>query len=257
MLPISSLISWLDQQLEPSRFADYCPNGLQVQATETVSHVVTGVTASLALIDKAIELKADAILVHHGYFWRNEDPTLRGQKLNRIRALLDHNINLIAYHLPLDAHPTLGNNAQLARQIGIEPLRNAAGQPMTCGPNDLIWLGRLADPEITAIELAENIHRKLNRQPIVVGTEDQPAGLIAWCTGGAQGMHEAALAFGAQTYITGEISEPNAHLARETGTVFISAGHHATERYGIQALGNAIRAQLAIKVTFVDLDNPA
>lgn len=257
MIETNKLVAWLNQKLEPGKFTDYCPNGLQIQGKDRVSHIVTGVTASLALIEKAKDLKADAILVHHGYFWRNEDPTIRGQRLNRIRMLLQSDINLIAYHLPLDAHPVLGNNAQLARRLGLKPMFDAQGQPMTCGPSGLVWLGHAEPSEITTRELAQRISGQLNREPVLIGNDDTRVGVIAWCTGGAQGMHEAALAAGAQTYLTGEISEPNAHLARETGTTFISAGHHATERYGVKALGEAIEKELQIKVTFVDIDNPA
>jgi len=257
MIETSKLVAWLDQTLEPEKFTDYCPNGLQIQGKGQISHIVTGVTASLALIEKARELNADAILVHHGYFWRNENPTLQGQRLKRIRALLESDINLIAYHLPLDAHPIFGNNAQLAKQLGLNPLRDAQGAPVTCGPGSLVWLGHPEVTEQSVRELAGRIQTQLARHPVVVGDFEAKAGLVAWCTGGAQSMQEAAIAAGAQTYVTGEISEPNAHIARETGTTFISAGHHATERYGVRALGEEIARQLDVKVTFVDLDNPA
>lgn len=257
MIETSKLVAWLDQTLEPGKFTDYCPNGLQIQGKSQISHIVTGVTASLDLINKARELRADAILVHHGYFWRNEDPTLRGQRLKRIRTLLESDINLIAYHLPLDAHPVLGNNAQLAQQLGLKPLRDAQGMPVTCGPGNLVWLGHTQPPDQSVRDLAARIRIQLERQPVVVGADEAKAGLVAWCTGGAQGMQEAAIAAGAQTYITGEISEPNAHIARETGTTFISAGHHATERYGVRAAGEEIARRFDVKVSFVDLDNPA
>jgi len=253
-----TLLKWLDQTLEPGRINDYCPNGLQVQGKKEIRHIVTGVTASLALINKAIDMQADAILVHHGYFWKNEDPTIRGTRYERIKQLIKHDINLFAYHLPLDIHPILGNNARLGLTLGLKPMLDETGQPRTCGSNGLIWLGMTTPEDMSISELATHIETRLGRQPIVVsGAENAKAGVVAWCTGGAQSMFETALAAGAQTYITGEISEPCAHLARETGTTFISAGHHATERYGIEALGQALSLALDVDVTFVDIDNPA
>lgn len=252
----SEILGWLDNTLQPLPFADYCPNGWQVQGKERVKQMVTGVTASLALIDAAIETGADAILVHHGWFWRGEDPTIRGQRRTRLARLLAHDINLFAYHLPLDAHPVLGNNAQLARQLGWQVDRDAQGVPVTTGPNGLIWWGQ---PSVTCrlSDLAQQIAHQLQRTPVVVGEPDQPCRRIAWCTGGAQGMFEAAIEAGADAFITGEISEPSAHLARENGVAFISAGHHATERYGVLALGQALQTALNIPVQFIDIDNPA
>ena len=250
------LLNWLDATLQPARFADYCPNGWQVQGKDRIKGVVTGVTASLALIDAAIETGADAILVHHGWFWRGEDLTIRGQRRQRLARLLGHDINLFAYHLPLDAHPVLGNNAQLALQLDWQVDRDAEGAPITTGPNGLIWWGRPSG-ECQLADLSAHITHKLQRTPIVVGQPDQPCRRIAWCTGGAQGMFEAAIDAGADVFITGEISEPNAHLAKENGVAFISAGHHATERYGILALGQALQAALDVPVQFVDIDNPA
>jgi len=250
------LIRWLDETLCPSTFADYCPNGLQVQGTDHVKQIVTGVTASLALIDAAIDVGADALLVHHGWFWRGEDPTVRGQRRARLARLLAHDINLIAYHLPLDAHPVLGNNAQLARELGWVVDRDSQGAPITTGANGLIWWGQpQADCRLSAF--SAQIAQKLRRAPIVVGEPDQPCRRIAWCTGGAQGMFESAIEAGADVFITGEISEPCAHLARENGVAFISAGHHATERYGVMALGHALQTALDIPVRFIDIDNPA
>lgn len=257
MISITELTDWLDRTLEPQKFSDYCPNGLQVQGRADIGHIVTGVTASLALISRAVELQADAILVHHGWFWRNEDPTIRGVRYQRIRQLIESEINLLAYHLPLDAHPVLGNNAQLAIKLGLMPERDDFGAPRTCGPNGLVWLGQPQSPHQTLANLVSTVERELHRKPVWVGDPQGLTGKVAWCTGAAQGMFEAAIAAGANTFITGEISEPNAHLARETGAAFISAGHHATERYGVKALGEAVEQALGVKVTFVDIDNPA
>jgi dinuclear metal center YbgI/SA1388 family protein len=229
---------------------------LQVEGRVRIAKVVTGVTASLALIEAAIECGADTILVHHGWFWRGEDPTVRGQRKKRLAKLLANDINLFAYHLPLDAHPTFGNNAQLGQRLGLVVDRNDDGCVVTAGNSGLIWLGR---PKVACnlSGLSETIARELGRKPIVIGDPTQPCTRVAWCTGAAQGMFEHALEAGADVYITGEISEPNMHLAREMGVAFISAGHHATERYGVKALGDELAKAFGIDVTFIDLDNPA
>jgi dinuclear metal center YbgI/SA1388 family protein len=259
------LCAWIDSTLNAAAFSDYCPNGLQVEGKATVSHIIAGVTASQALIDLAAQRGADAILVHHGWFWKGEDPRVLGTRKKRLASLLAKDINLIAYHLPLDAHPLLGNNAQLARILGLSP--NAQSRPETAadasaspafqstGPNNLIWLGHMSGAS-TLGEVASKVERALGRHPLVIGDPGLPAECIAWCTGAAQGMLGEAIEAGAQIFITGEISEPTVHLARESQVGFISAGHHATERYGVQALGQAIQAKFGIKVEFVDLDNP-
>ncbi|OZI77135.1 Nif3-like dinuclear metal center hexameric protein [Bordetella genomosp. 12] len=252
---IRTLTAWLDATLQASRFKDYAPNGLQVEGKSDIAHIITGVTASEALLRAAIERGADAVLVHHGWFWRNDDPRVVGQRRRRLALVLAHDLNLIGYHLPLDAHPTLGNNAQLARVLGLEPARDDDGVPLICGKDQLIWLG--SAPGIATLgELAARIAQRLGRTPLCIGEAQQPVGRVAWCTGGAQGMMADAVAAGATVYITGEASEPNAHLARESGVGFISAGHHATERYGVQALGQAVADEFGIKVEFVDIDNP-
>jgi dinuclear metal center YbgI/SA1388 family protein len=254
-VPTPELARWLDQTLQPERFRDYCPNGLQVEGKATIRHIIAGVTASQALLEAAVARGADAILVHHGWFWKNEDACIRGPKRARLALALQHGLNLFAYHLPLDAHPVLGNNAQLARQLGFTVERDADGNPRTCGPDGLVWLGR-CEPPATLAELGHTICNALQREPLVVGDPQQKISRIAWCTGGAQGMMPAAVQAGAQMYLTGEASEPTYHLARETGTAFIGAGHHATERYGVAALGRAIAERFGIRVDFIDIDNP-
>lgn len=249
------LAGWLDSTLQASRFKDYCPNGLQVQGSATVRRVVTGVTASLALLKAAVDRGADTVLVHHGWFWKNENPCITGPKRDRMALALQHDLNLFAYHLPLDAHPSLGNNAQLARVLGLTPERDDQGAVLTCGPEGLIWLGS-AGYATTLGELGHSIGNALRRQPLVVGNAQQPLRRVAWCTGAAQGMMEAAVAAGADAYITGEVSEPTFHLAQETGCGFIAAGHHATERYGVKALGEAVAGEFGVEVEFVDVDNP-
>lgn len=239
----------LDDLLEAARFKDYCPNGLQVEGAPEVSRVVCGVTASLALIDAAIERGAQALLVHHGWFWRGEDGRVTGMRRVRMSRLLAHDINLFAYHLPLDAHAELGNNAQLARVLGLR----VTG---VTGDQGLLWLGEV-DQAISAGELARRFGDALGRTPLLVGGSGRPVRRIAWCTGGAQGMFEQAVAAGVDLYLSGEISEQTTHIARETGVSYIAAGHHATERYGVQALGAHLARTTGLQVDFVDIDNPA
>lgn len=239
---------YLNDLLQAARFRDYCPNGLQVQGRATVSHIVTGVTASLALIEAAIDARADAILVHHGYFWKGEDARIVGQKYARLKQLFVHEINLFAYHLPLDAHPELGNNAQLGALLGIEPKGRF-------GDDELGWIGEL--PEATTLEaFAETVAARLGRVPLVIGEAGQPVCTIGWCTGGAQGWFDAAVAAGVDVYVSGEASEQTTHLARESGVAYIGAGHHATERGGIQALGNHLAERFGVRHTFIDIPNP-
>lgn len=242
--------TYLGQTLNAAQYRDYCPNGLQVEGRDRIGRVVSGVTASLALIEAALDLNADAILVHHGYFWRGEDMRVIGTKQRRLKLLLANDINLFAYHLPLDAHSELGNNAQLARQLDLV----ATGR---FGDDNLGWIGRCNSPAVkTAADLAALIEKRLGRMPLLIGDPAQGIGDLAWCTGAAQGMLGDAIAAGASAYISGEISEPTVHLARETGTVYIAAGHHATERYGVQALGMHAAQHFGIEHRFIDIDNP-
>jgi dinuclear metal center YbgI/SA1388 family protein len=243
-----TLEQWLNNTLSTAAFNDYCPNGLQVQGKPTISHIISGVTASQALIDVAAQRAADALLVHHGWFWKGEDPRVLGTRKRRLAALLTHDINLLAFHLPLDAHPVLGNNAQLARVLGL------VAEPATTS-NGLLWFGSMPGAN-TLGQIASRVEQRLNRLPLVIGAEGLAVQRVAWCTGAAQNMLEQAIHGGAQVFITGEISEPTVHLAREAGVGFISAGHHATERYGVQALGQAIAQEFGIQVDFVDLDSP-
>lgn len=248
------LASWLAAELQVARFRDYCPNGLQVEGRPVVRHIIAAVTASEAAIRHAIDAGADGLLVHHGWFWKNEDPRVRGTRRTRLSLVLGHDLNLFAYHLPLDAHPRWGNNAQLAEVLGLAP-HLVEGVPQTAGHDGLIWLGQ-APGLATVGDLAARIAQRLRREPMLIGDPSRPVGRVAWCTGAAQGMLQDAIDAGAQTYITGEISEPTVHLARETATAFLAAGHHATERYGVQALGRAIADRFGIRVDFIDIDNP-
>lgn len=242
------LARYLDQLLETSRFKDYCPNGLQVEGRADIKCVVTGVTASAALIDAAIAANADAIVVHHGYFWRGEDARLVGTKRERVARLLAADINLFAYHLPLDAHPELGNNAQLGRRLGF--VQDGRG-----GEQDIIAFGRPASV-IPLAELGAQVSNALGRQALILGDPTRMIARIAWCSGGAQNYFEQAIAAGADAYLTGEASEPQFHLAQEAGVGFIAAGHHATERFGVQALGAHLASQFGIAHHFIDIPNP-
>jgi len=239
----------LAQCLEVARFADYGPNGLQVEGRAEVRRLVSGVTASLALIEAAADLGADAILVHHGLFWRGQDGRVTGWMKQRLAALLRHDINLFAYHLPLDAHPTLGNNAQLGAHLGLV-------SEGTFGDKALGVIGRPVDGLCSLDELAARVGSRLARPPVVAPGDGRPVRRVAWCTGGAQGWFESAIAAGADVYLTGEISEPQAHIARETGVAFLACGHHATERYGVQALGGHLAAHFGLAHQFIDIDNP-
>jgi dinuclear metal center YbgI/SA1388 family protein len=245
----NALADYLAKTLDITRFRDYCPNGLQVEGRAQIAHIVSGVTASAALVQAAIDEGADAVLVHHGYFWRGEDMRVIGQKQRRLKLLLENDINLFAYHLPLDMHAELGNNAQLARQLDVQ----ADGR---FGENDLGWLGR-ADPSLrTAGDLARQVASRLGRMPLVIGDAEQAIGRVAWCTGAAQGMLGEAIEAGASVYLSGEISEPTVHLARESGVAYLACGHHATERYGVQALGVHLAQQFGVTHRFIDIDNP-
>ncbi len=238
--------------LQPERFKDYGPNGLQVEGRAQVKRIVSGVTASLALIDAAIAQEADAIFVHHGLFWRGQDGRVVGWMRQRLQKLLAHDINLYAYHLPLDAHPTLGNNAQLGKVLGLTPQEGAGSR---FGEQDLGWLGTTVWGDSQA--LAAHIQTTLGRAVTHVAGATPAIKKVAWCTGGAQGYFEAAIAAGADVFITGEISEPQAHYAREMGVAYIACGHHASERYGAPAVAAEVAAQLGLQHLFIDIDNPA
>ena len=242
------LVSYLDRLLEPTKFKDYCPNGLQVEGRGEVGRIVAGVTASQALLDAAVARGADAVLVHHGYFWRGDDGRMTGIRRQRLGTLINHDINLLAYHLPLDAHPEFGNNAQLALGLGWLP-------EARFGEQDIAWLGTLAEPADLAT-VSGNVARLLGREPLVIGEAGRPVRRIAWCSGGAQGYFEQAIALGVDAYVSGEISEQTMHLARESGVAYIAAGHHATERGGVQALAAHLSEKFGLDCEFVDIENP-
>lgn len=242
----------LNQKLNAQAINDYAPNGLQIEGKGEVKKIITGVTASLALIEYAVQQKADALLVHHGYFWKSENPCIRGMKGKRIKDLLNNDINLYAYHLPLDIHPELGNNAKLAELLGIVDL-----QPLESSANSIPMFGKMQQP-ITAVEFSAKIEQILQRKPLIC-TENGPHLIqtIGICTGGGQGYIDLAATRGLDAFITGEVSEQTIHSAREQGLHFFAAGHHATERYGIKALGEWLAEHYDVEVEFKDIDNPA
>jgi dinuclear metal center YbgI/SA1388 family protein len=247
------LLAAYDQLLMPAQFKDYGPNGLQVEGKAHICRVVSGVTASLALIDAAIEAGADALFVHHGLFWRGQDGRVTGWMKQRLARLLAHDINLFAYHLPLDAHPVLGNNAQLALRLGVAlPDQPNEGR---FGEQSLGVLGR-CEPS-TASAFAAGVKAALGREVLMVGEPLRPVQRVALCTGGAQSYFEAAIAAGADLFVTGEISEPQAHYARESGVAYIACGHHASERFGAPAVAGHVAQCLGLEHRFIDIPNPA
>ncbi len=244
------LLQEIEQFLNVNAISDYCPNGLQVEGKAQIKRIVSGVTASQALIDAAIELQADAILVHHGYFWKGEDQRVIGMKQRRIKALLTHDINLLAYHLPLDVHPEVGNNVQLAQRLGL----TVTGSLEPGNPRSVGLIGTLNTP-LSAKDFAARIESVLSRAPLVFD-QHKPIQSVAWCTGGAQGYIEQAIAAGVDAYLTGEVSERTFHEAQENGISFFAAGHHATERYGVQALGEWLVKRFGIEHHYVECENP-
>ncbi|MGB5598738.1 Nif3-like dinuclear metal center hexameric protein [Thiothrix litoralis] len=247
-----TLETYLNKLLNIGKFRDYAPNGLQVEGRAEVTRIVTGVTASQALLDAAVEYGADAVLVHHGYFWKGESPVIRGMKKQRIATLIQHDISLLGYHLPLDAHPELGNNAQLAMLLGIRNEGVMDERELQSVGN----IGSVSEP-VSLADFGQQVATALAREPLLIAGGEHPVQRIAWCTGGAQGYIQQAFELGADTYLSGEISEHTVHFARENGIHYIAAGHHATERYGIKALGNHLAEQFGLEHRFIDINNPA
>lgn len=252
MIERTQLVSFLNAELQSDKIRDYCPNGLQVEGTNTVRKIVTGVTASQALLDAAVAAGADTVLVHHGYFWKNEPASITGIKKARLQTLLRNDINLLAYHLPLDVHPRLGNNARLGALLGAE---NISAVP-SAEPLGVLMQGQFKQP-ISLDDIAVKLKQTLGRDVLVHDAAVDDVTTVAWCTGGGQGYIEQAAEAGAQLFISGEVSEQTIHLSRELGIHFIAAGHHATERYGVKALGEYIASNFDVDVQFIDIDNPA
>lgn len=250
-MQLIELAKYLDDLLGAPELKDYCPNGLQVEGRAEVGRVLCGVTASQALLDRAVAGGYDAIVVHHGYFWRGEDARVTGIRRRRLHTLLANDISLLAYHLPLDAHPQLGNNAQLARVMGWK----AEGR---FGEQELGWIGRPGGNggPVPAERIARALAARLGRDPLLLGDGSRPVRRLAWCTGAAQGFFEQAIEAGVDLYVSGEVSEQTVHLARESGVPYLAAGHHATERYGVQAIARHLHEVLGLSADFADLPNP-
>jgi len=251
MVQIDDLVRYCNDLLEISSFKDYCPNGLQVQGQAKVTTIVSGVTANLALIDRAIEHQADVLLVHHGYFWNGESATITGMKYQRIKRLFDSGINLLAYHLPLDAHPLYGNNVQLAEQLDIA-IEGSLSQNSEPG---LLFYGKLAQA-MSAKEFARQVSQQLGRESLHINVNDRNIKTIAWCTGAAQSYISMALDLGVDAFLTGEISEQTVHIATESDIHLYAAGHHATERYGVQSLAGHLSEHFSLEHYFIDINNP-
>jgi len=251
MVPLTKLVEYTNTLLHVEDFQDYAPNGLQVEGNAEVGKIVSGVTASLALIEEAIRENADVLLVHHGYFWKGDDPCVTGMKQLRLKQLLSNNISLLSYHLPLDAHPHYGNNTQLAKKLEFK-ICGGFGHD---GKNMMALYGELSTP-MSASGLTAYIADRLGRQPLHIPGKASLINTIAWCTGAAQGYFDQAVAKGVDAYLTGEVSEQTTHIAREMGVHFFGAGHHATERYGVQALAKHLAENYDLKHKFIDIDNP-
>jgi dinuclear metal center YbgI/SA1388 family protein len=247
-MQLKELCDFCDEYLKVDDFNDYCPNGLQVEANPLVEHIVCGVTASQALIDAAVEQGADTLIVHHGYFWKGESQAITGYKARRIASLMRNDINLLAYHLPLDAHAEVGNNVQLAHVMDWQ-LSNSGGE------QGLLFEGSLVGAQ-TLSELTAELETRLETKALAIAGGDHAIRRLAWCTGAAQGFIEAAAALGVDAFVSGEISEPSFHLARELGIHYIAAGHHATERFGVQALAEEIASRFPVRQQFIDIPNP-
>ena len=247
---LPDLVEYTNNLLNINAVSDYCPNGLQIQGKNEVVNIITGVTACEELIDAAIDLKADALIVHHGYFWKGEDPVITGMKAKRIKKLIQNDISLLAYHLPLDVHGEYGNNIQLARMLDLKVTGGLDDNPVPLG-----LIGELEAPE-KAGNFAQRVGQILGRKALLIGDDNRQISSVGWCTGAAQSYIDRAVARGVDCYISGEISEQTVHIAREMGLVYLSCGHHATEKYGVQALGDHLARHFGINCQFVDIDNP-
>ncbi|MFT7185827.1 MAG: dinuclear metal center YbgI/SA1388 family protein [Pseudohongiellaceae bacterium] len=248
---LKNIVNYLDDYLDIGKIKDYCPNGLQVEGRPEIYKILGGVTASQALIDEAIRLGVDAVLVHHGYFWKGEQSQITGIKRKRLKALLENDISLLAYHLPLDVHPEVGNNIQLAKKLNF----TVTGPLEPLASKSIGLVGELSEP-MSGADFRIFVGEALSRECLHIGDEKGLIRRIAWCTGAAQSMMDKAVDLGVDAFLSGEISEPTVHTARETGVHYFSAGHHATERYGVQALGHKLEVEFDIQFQFIDIDNP-
>jgi dinuclear metal center YbgI/SA1388 family protein len=251
MMERSALLDYIKTYLHVDMFKDYAPNGLQVEGRANIRRIRTAVTASEAVIEQACLDDADALLVHHGYFWRGEAPEVCGMKRRRLGRLLQHDLNLLAYHLPIDCHPELGNNACMARRLGLVDIK----MHMASNTPDLLWTGNLPKP-LTASALTTELARLYQRVPQCVSGTEKSIQHVAFCTGAAQDFIEHAAALGVDAYLSGEISERTYYQAHELGLHYFACGHHATERDGVRALGEHLAHRFGLEHAFIDSDNP-
>ena len=249
---IKEIAAYSNEILQINRFQDYCPNGLQVEGRRKVKRLISGVTACQALLDAAVADHADAVLVHHGYFWKGERPELTGMKARRLRTLLTQNISLLAYHLPLDAHPEFGNNTQLARLLRL----NIEGYLDRTDERALVPCGTLQNGAQSVEQFRAQLAAALSREPLWIAGQAPQIERLAWCTGAAQDFIHYAVDRHVDAFISGEISERTKHIATEEGIHYFAAGHHATERYGVQALGQYLAERFSLQHRFIDIDNP-
>lgn len=244
------LIEHLNVYLNAASFKDYAPNGLQVEGKPEIRRIVLGVSASQALVDHACSIEADCILVHHGWFWRGERPEVVGMKQRRLKALLAHDINLIAYHLPLDAHGEVGNNAEIARVLGLEIEERG-------GDRELLFIGRPKEGAVKTEAFVARVAEAFGGIRVRVGETDGEIRRVGWCSGAAQDELIEAASHGCNVYISGEISERTTYEARENGILYLACGHHATETLGIRALGRHLKSQWPeLEISWFDDENP-
>ena len=250
MVKRNELVAYTNELLQIDRFRDYAPNGLQVEGRDEIRILASAVSASFSAVEAALAAGADALLVHHGYFWQGEAPVVVGMKRRRLALLLEHDINLLAYHLPLDAHDIFGNNAQLAQVLGLQ----VSGR---FGPEEgIAWHGKPVRT-MGGEEFARHVARSLGREPLYIEARDaRPIRRIGWCTGAAQKYTEAAAEAGLDAYLSGEASEQNFHVAQEMNIHFYAAGHHATERYGVRALCDHLASRYKLQHHIIEIANP-
>ena len=251
MTKLQDIIQWCDQTLKSSEFKDYAPNGLQIEGKTEVRKILAAVTASQDAIDAAIRENADLLLVHHGYFWKGEAYPITGMRGKRIKSLIQHDISLLAYHLPLDSHPSLGNNAAIADLLKLE--RIEALDPSERHPIGNI--GYLNQP-MPVEEFKKFVSEKLKFDVTHLPADKNMIEKVGFCTGGAQDFIVKAAEQGCDAYISGEVSERTFYEAKELGIHYFACGHHATERYGVQRLGQAISEQFDIEYVYFELNNP-
>ena len=251
MANLNEIIQWCDQTLKSHEFKDYAPNGLQIEGTSEVKKILCAVTASQTAIDAAVAYGADLLLVHHGYFWKGEPYPITGMRGKRIKSLIQHDISLVGYHLPLDSHPTIGNNAAIADLLELEHIQ--ALDPNERNPiGNIGYLKSAMSPEVFKQFASE----KLGFDAIHLPADKTSIQKVGFCTGGAQDYIKKAADQDCDAYISGEVSERTFYEAQELNVHYYACGHHATEKYGVQRLAKAISEQFNIEYSYFELNNP-